>query len=129
MPKWMDNSALPEDIDRPGLNGFSRSCEFPNRWISSRAIEFRAFAQGHAIVAVTRSVDEMSEDTVSSVLKQPTKPIRAYERSETLAVIRHKIDALAYAQAAGGLAPKGEIEYRRLCDELQVMMVATSIPK
>jgi hypothetical protein len=92
---------------------------------SSREIVFLSFSQGQAVVAVIRSVNEMSEDIVGFVLKEPNKPIHTYQRSETLAVIRHKIDALAYAQEAGGLTPKGENEYRRLCDQLQAMTAAS----
>ena len=43
------------------------------------------------------------------------------ERGEHLGFIRHQLDALAYARAVGGLGPKGEIEYQRLCERERVM--------
>jgi|HubBroStandDraft_1064217.scaffolds.fasta_scaffold1527216_1 hypothetical protein len=41
-----------------------------------------------------------------------------------LGFIRHRLDALAYARAVGGLRPKDEIEYERLCEQERAMLDA-----
>jgi hypothetical protein len=46
------------------------------------------------------------------------------ERGEDLTFIRHQLDALAYARTVGGLRPKDEIEYRRLCECERAMLDA-----
>jgi hypothetical protein len=46
------------------------------------------------------------------------------ERGEDLGFIRHQLDALANARAVGGLRPKDEIEYRRLCERERAMLDA-----
>ncbi len=46
------------------------------------------------------------------------------ERGEDLGFIRHRLDALAYARAVGGLRPQDEIEYRRLCERERAMLDA-----
>jgi hypothetical protein len=43
---------------------------------------------------------------------------------EDLGFIRHRLDALAYARAVGGLGPKDEIEYGRLCQREHAMLDA-----
>jgi hypothetical protein len=47
-----------------------------------------------------------------------------HERGEDLGFIRHQLDALAYARAAGGLGPNDEIEYERLCERECAMLDA-----
>jgi hypothetical protein len=46
------------------------------------------------------------------------------DHGEDLGFIRHRLDALAYARAVGGLRPNDETEYRRLCQQEQTMLDA-----
>jgi hypothetical protein len=61
---------------------------------------------------------------------QPTmaNPVAACDdtadRGEDLGFIRHRLDALAYARAVGGLRPKEEVEYGRLCERERAMLDA-----
>lgn len=61
---------------------------------------------------------------MESVSSQPDTTSCRVGRGESLAVLRYKIDALAYAESVGGLLPKGRIEYRRLCDRQRALLAA-----
>jgi hypothetical protein len=63
-----------------------------------------------------------------SLLEQPGAPGRVVfsddlpERGEDLGFIR--LDALAYARGVGGLHPKDELEYQRLCERERAILEA-----
>lgn len=65
---------------------------------------------------------------MGSVLLQPSRPSRVAfcgdipEGEEDLGFIRHQLDALAYARAVGGLRPRDEFEYERLCGRERAML-------
>ena len=67
---------------------------------------------------------------MGSVLTQPNTSRHVIycddipEGDEDLGFIRHRLDALAYARAVGGLGRKEEIEYVRLCLREQALLDA-----
>jgi hypothetical protein len=86
------------------------------------------FWQEMTAPGVTKPVDKIREDPMSSVLMHPNRESQVFSydndpaRGEDLGFIRHQLDALAYARAVCGLRPKDELEYRRLCKrELEIL--------
>ena len=65
---------------------------------------------------------------MGSVLLQSSRPSRVAfcgdvpKGDEDLGFVRHQLDALAYARAVGGLRPRDEIEYDRLCERERAML-------